>query len=112
MYQLFLNTFLNAIHAITSVGTITVQKRVTTYWKTGGNLNPMMCVSIGDNGGGLDPFQEKKIFERFESSRPGGSGLGLSICKDIITIHNGTMDLKSEVGKGTTVNYYFPITFE
>jgi len=111
VYQLFLNSLLNAIQAITSLGTITVRKRIVAYsLKEGGN-NSMLCISFTDNGAGLDPLQQKQVFERFQSSRPGGSGLGLSICKDIITAHNGKMDFRSEISKGTTVEYYFPVTY-
>ena len=112
MHQLFLNSFLNAIHAIMATGRITVRKRLVTRSSKKNGVSPMLCISISDTGSGFDPYHKKELFERFQSSRPGGSGLGLSICRDIITDHDGTMELESDVGKGTTVKLYLPVTFE
>lgn len=112
MYQVFLNSFLNAIHAITAIGTITIRKRIVSESFNKHSISPMLCISIADTGTGLDPSHKKELFERFHSSRPGGSGLGLYICKDIISAHSGKMELESEAGKGTTVKIYLPVTFE
>lgn len=65
-------------------------------------------ISISDNGPGIaDEFREK-IFERFsqadssDTRQKGGTGLGLNITKSIVEFHGGTIDFKSEIGKGTT----------
>jgi two-component system phosphate regulon sensor histidine kinase PhoR len=57
-----------------------------------------------------------RIFERFyradksRSSEQSGTGLGLSIVKHIAQLHGGTVEARSELGKGTTINVFFPVT--
>jgi signal transduction histidine kinase len=63
---------------------------------------------VSDTGTGIPAEDQKKIFERFskfdyEGKNSGGSGIGLSIVEKIVTMLNGRIWLKSEVGKGTTV---------
>lgn len=65
-------------------------------------------IEVKDQGPGMDSSQLEAIFDRLyriEKSRSrshGGSGLGLAIVKELIEAHNGTIEVKSEVGKGTT----------
>ena len=63
--------------------------------------NPVIVVS--DNGCGILPDVQDKIFVPFFSTKSGGSGIGLSICRQIIRSHNGTIHVDSEPGKGTRV---------
>lgn len=72
------------------------------YEYIGGKL----IISISDTGEGIPPEKVKHLFERFnatdqQSTR--GTGLGLPICKEIATLLGGTIDVNTEVGKGTTV---------
>lgn len=75
-------------------------------------------VSVADNGPGLDPADQVKIFERFyraDSSRTRsvkteGSGLGLSIVKAIMQAHGGDVRVQSELGKGATFTLTFPVS--
>ena len=70
-------------------------------------------ISISDNGPGIPAHLHEKIFDRFERADSvthiGGLGLGLFIVKQIVTAHGGGVDLKSEVGKGTTFNIRLPM---
>jgi len=63
--------------------------------------NPVIVVS--DNGCGILPEVQDKIFVPFFTTKPGGSGIGLSICRQIMVSHNGTINLESEPEKGTQV---------
>jgi len=112
IYQLFLNILLNAIHAITDTGTIKIRKGIASRTQKNDGVSPMFCIFITDTGEGFDSSHKKKLFEHLQSSRPGGSGLGLSICHDIISNHDGEMELRSEVGKGTVMKIYLPVTSE
>ena len=71
--------------------------------------------AITDSGIGIAPEQLDYVFERFyktDQSRNrniGGNGLGLAITKKIVTLHHGSIEMKSQVGQGTTVSVHFPI---
>ncbi len=75
-----------------------------------------VCLEVEDNGAGLSPRAIKKIFDRFYqvdqslSRETGGCGLGLSIVKFIVDAHGGKIDVKSQVGKGSTFTVKLPIT--
>lgn len=66
-------------------------------------------IRVTDNGTGIEPSELDKIFDRFyridsaRNSKVGGSGIGLSIVKKIVSIHNGRIHAESEVGQGTTM---------
>jgi signal transduction histidine kinase len=66
-------------------------------------------IVISDNGKGMPEEATKKVTEAFyrvdkaRSRAQGGAGLGLSLVKKIIELHNGSLDISSELGKGTSV---------
>ncbi|MES5396393.1 ATP-binding protein [Bacillus amyloliquefaciens] len=98
MKQVILNLFYNAVqHTDEETGVITVSLQ-----KDGG-----IMLMIADNGMGIAPEHVPHLFDRFyraETSRSrkyGGTGLGLAITKTIIDSHNGTIEVKSEQGKGS-----------
>jgi signal transduction histidine kinase len=73
-------------------------------------------LTIRDNGVGIPPSAVPHVFERFyradrartREGGPGGTGLGLSICQAIVAAHQGTIELASEVGEGTTLVVRLP----
>lgn len=81
--------------------------------KVGENQNGKI-VSVKDNGIGIPKDQQDRIFERFyrvdksHSKEIGGTGLGLSIVKHGAKLHNATIDMDSELGKGTQISVKFP----
>jgi signal transduction histidine kinase len=68
---------------------------------------------IQDNGIGIAPQDHERIFERFfrvdtaRTPRDGGHGLGLAIARSLITLHNGTIQVQSQIGRGATFNVAF-----
>jgi two-component system phosphate regulon sensor histidine kinase PhoR len=73
-------------------------------------------LSVADQGTGISPDDLPGIFERFyradksRSNEQSGTGLGLSIVKHIAQLHGGTVEAKSDLGKGTTISVLFPVT--
>ena len=58
-------------------------------------------LSVTDNGCGILPEVQERIFIPFFTTKPTGSGIGLSLCKQIVAMHGGSIRVKSEIGKGS-----------
>ncbi|MBI2060035.1 MAG: PAS domain S-box protein [Nitrospirae bacterium] len=67
-----------------------------------------VVVTIGDHGPGIPPQNLQKIFEPYYSTKPRGSGLGLTVAHSIVARHLGYLAVDSKVGVGTTVAVYLP----
>jgi len=70
--------------------------------------NSYWTVHIGDTGTGIPNEILKKIFEPFFSTKEKNTGLGLSVAEDIISQHNGFIEVRSELGTGTIFTFYLP----
>ena len=70
---------------------------------------------VMDTGVGISPDEQQKIFERFyrvdksRSKETGGTGLGLAIVKHAVEHHNGSIEVESELGKGSVFSVRFPL---
>lgn len=99
------NLITNAVKYTKREGQITLSARTV-----GGAIQ----IEVKDTGVGIPADHLSKVFDRFyrvdesRSANPGGSGLGLSIVKSIMSLHRGKVELSSQVGEGTTVNLTFP----
>lgn len=100
--QVFMNLLVNAAHALTENGEITV-----CTWHDSENV----FVSISDTGCGIPEEIQPHIFEPFFTTKENGkgTGLGLSISSNIIKKHGGDITLVSEPGKGTAFTVRLPI---
>ncbi len=100
--QVIMNILTNSIQSITKDGKISIK----TVVKHG-----YIEIDVKDNGCGISQDNIGRIFDPFFTTKmPGeGTGLGLSICYGIIKKHNGSIDVKSEVGIGTTFTIKLPI---
>jgi two-component system cell cycle sensor histidine kinase/response regulator CckA len=67
-------------------------------------------VEVRDTGSGIPPATLEKIFEPFFTTKDAekGTGLGLPVVREIVTSYGGTIDVESEVGKGTTFRFDLP----
>jgi len=97
--QVFMNIALNAQAAMKSGGTFTVT--------TSHNANEVI-VEMNDTGHGIDSEHLNRIFDPFYSTKPSGTGLGLFVSHGIIQAHNGSIDVRSKVGAGTTFTIRLP----
>jgi len=111
--QVFFNLTGNANrHVDTGIIKISVYpskpQALTTKLQTSTTDPEMVVFSVEDIGTGIKPEILEKIFERGVSG-DGSHGLGLPICKDAIESHGGTIDIQSELNKGTTVTFTLPV---
>lgn len=101
--QVFMNLLVNAAHAM---GDQRGEIRIRT-----GAANNQVWLEFSDNGSGIPAEICGKIFDPFFTTKPvgKGTGLGLSLAYGIIQNHNGSIEVSSEVGKGTTFRIQLPV---
>ncbi len=99
MRQVILNLVLNALQAIDKDGAVTVSTR---------QENGYFVLDIKDSGPGFDPRIAPKLFEPFNSSKQGGTGLGLSMVHSIVKEHGGKISAESKPGQGTVFSVKLP----
>jgi len=93
--QVLINIVVNAIDAVKE----TEQPKIvlSAYLST----NEKVAIKVSDNGTGIEPELLEQVFVPFFTSKKNGSGIGLSLCKQIMMLHNGNIQVMSEVGKGS-----------
>jgi signal transduction histidine kinase len=101
--QSILNLLANAFEATPEGGIISL--KVIAKEQAGGALQ----ISIKDSGVGIPLAEMEKIFEPFYTTKSSGLGLGLTICREIIERHNGTIQVASLPGEGTEFRIELPI---
>ncbi|MDT7042349.1 ATP-binding protein [Candidatus Nitronereus thalassa] len=106
--QILLNAFQNAIDALPLDGTLHVEVKENTRGGMKGTVT-----NIQDNGKGIPPEDLIKIFDPFfTSGKERGTGLGLAICRNIIEAHGGQIRATSELGVGTVLSIWLPLTIQ
>lgn len=100
--QAFLNILINAIQALKTVEqpSITILLRRDSQY---------VILSIQDNGSGISPETQKKMFEPFHTTKAKGTGLGLAITHKILESHSALIIVNSEINKGTEFKIKFPL---
>jgi signal transduction histidine kinase len=105
--QVFLNLFTNATDAMPGGG------RLVPRVRTGElpSARPAVVVEVADTGVGIPPELLPRVTEPFFTTKPEGkgTGLGLAICRRIVRQHQGTIDVESRPGEGTTVRVTLPV---
>jgi two-component system NtrC family sensor kinase len=103
--QVFLNILMNAIQASQAGGVVAVHTR-TDEPTAGGVL-----IEVRDNGCGIKPEHLTHIFDPFFTTKPvgQGTGLGLSVSYGIVRDHGGSIEVESEVGRGTLFRIRLPL---
>lgn len=102
--QIVLNLLSNALK-FTEAGEIVLSAEVTP---------PHLRISVRDTGYGIPIERQERIFEPFfsegyASQRPGGIGLGLTITRQLVALHGGSISLESQPGRGSTFHIYLPL---
>ncbi|HQJ74709.1 MAG TPA: ATP-binding protein [Bacteroidota bacterium] len=97
--QALINVLKNSIQAVEKDGIVEVDLS---------GVEDGVYIKIKDNGKGIEKENLSKIFNLYYTTKPDGTGIGLSIVNQIISEHNGKIDIESEPKKGTTVNIFLP----
>jgi len=97
--QALLNVVNNGIEAMQRGGRLRVRVE-----KAGEEIT----ISVSDQGGGIPPHLQERIFNLYFTTKPKGSGIGLAMTFRIVQLHNGSIDFVTEPGVGTTFRLRFP----
>ncbi len=98
--EVLMNLVINACDALHRDGTVEMAAV---------SQGDRVCISVSDNGIGMSPEVSQKIFDPFFTTKgASGTGLGLSVAFGIISRHEGTIEVESEEGKGTTILISLP----
>lgn len=97
--QILINLITNALKAIPDQGRVELRAAQT---------DTETIIEVADNGPGIPSDLQPHIFERFYKGAQGGLGLGLAIVRELVTAHNGTIDVDSTPERGTTFSVRLP----
>ena len=114
--EVFVNLFANAIDASEIGSPLKISTELVDS-ASGPKLlgaadtpkNSFTRIVIEDKGVGMDPKTQARLFEPFFTTKKRGTGLGLSIVRQIVEMHGGSIDLRSEKGKGTSFTIDLPL---
>jgi signal transduction histidine kinase len=99
LWQAVLNLVRNSLEAMPSGGTLSISTR---------SENGQSVLRVADNGKGMNEEQLGQLFVPFFTTKPRGTGLGLSLTQQILNEHGAQLDCVSKPGKGTTFTICFP----
>jgi signal transduction histidine kinase/PAS domain-containing protein len=103
LQQVLLNLIINAIDAMRDVGEEERELLISSRNEPDG-----VSVEVRDSGPGFAPAALERVFEAFYTTKPGGLGLGLSICRSIIEAHNGQLWASPNVPRGAIFRFTAP----
>ena len=99
--EVLVNLVVNAVRAMPEGGTLVV---------TAGRHEGDLAIEVADTGIGIEPEDLERVFDRFrKGSESTGSGLGLTISRDLVEAHGGTIAMSSTPGRGTVVIVTLPV---
>jgi signal transduction histidine kinase len=100
LQRALLNLVRNAIEAMPHGGTLTLRGR-----RQGATVH----LDVADTGVGIPPEQTTQIFEPLQTTKPGGTGLGLYIVQEVVAAHGGQVAVQSVMGQGSTFTIALPL---
>jgi PAS domain S-box-containing protein len=104
LQQVILNLIMNAVEAMNSVAGGPRELMIST----GGGPSEDVLIAVRDSGPGLPPVSRERVFDAFYTTKPGGLGMGLSICRSIIEAHGGRLWANANMPRGATFQFTLP----
>jgi two-component system sporulation sensor kinase A len=105
--QVLINLAQNAAESLSGNGSVTLRGKQGAARLASGS-QPMAMLEVADNGAGIPPEVEGRLFDPFFSTKKGGSGLGLSIAARIVEKHGGHIQYQTQRNRGTTFSVVLP----
>ncbi len=105
LQQVILNLIINAVEAMSGVSEGSRRLLIGT----GKDESDRVLVAVQDSGPGLNPESFERLFDSFYTTKPGGMGMGLSICRSIVEAHGGCIWATPNAGPGITMQFALPI---
>ena len=105
LQQVILNLIINAVEAMSGVS----EGSRALLIRTVKDASDRVLVAVQDSGPGLNPGSLERLFDSFYTTKPGGMGMGLSICRSIVEAHGGRIWATPNAGPGITVQLTLPI---
>jgi signal transduction histidine kinase len=103
LQQVLLNLILNAVEAMSSVEAGSRELLVST-----GQDHTNVLVAVRDSGPGIEATHLERVFETFYTTKSGGTGMGLSICRSIIEVHGGRLSAEANEPRGAVFQFTLP----
>jgi|JI102314A2RNA_FD_contig_31_6028163_length_1586_multi_12_in_0_out_0_1 signal transduction histidine kinase len=112
--QAILNLVINGFEAMGPDGKLTVRtsiQRKELPLARGSQTDPQRAyvIAVSDSGSGIAPDHLDRLFDEFFTTKPGGTGLGLPITRQIVRAHRGLIEVQTDPSKGTTFELFFPM---
>jgi signal transduction histidine kinase len=104
LQQVILNLIVNAVEAMSSASDGTRELLVSSRKADPGGV----LVGVRDSGPGLAPETLEHVFDAFYTTKPGGLGMGLSICRSIIEAHGGRLWASANLPRGASFQFALP----
>jgi PAS domain S-box-containing protein len=104
LQQVMLNLILNSIEAMVGMDADTRQLMISTQ----PSLSEGLLVGVCDSGPGIAAGDRERVFESFFTTKPGGVGIGLSICRSILDAHSGRMWVEAHQPRGAAFRFSVP----
>ena len=101
--QALLNVVLNGVQAMSQGGALDISAR---------QYEAAAAIEVRDEGGGIAPEVQDKVFNLYFTTKKAGSGIGLAMSYRVLQLHNGAIDFVTELGRGTTFRLVLPLAGE
>jgi len=98
--QALLNVVLNGVQSMSSGGALNITAR---------QQDSAATIEVKDQGGGIPPDVQDKVFNLYFTTKKTGSGIGLAMSYRVLQLHNGALNFETEVGRGTTFRLLLPL---